>query len=211
MISEVYFLDFYNNLIDGNKAGCSAIVEELLSKKTGLKNIYVELFQRSLYRIGGQWEKEKIPVAVEHHTTGIIEFLIQKFSPDISNITLKNKTALISCIDKEYHAIASKMISNIFELNGWNTVNLGASTPTREIIGYIKIKSPDIVALSFNFYLNLLRFQEVAAKIRKEFPGIKLIAGGQGLKELRQSETSEDKNIIYLKDVLELDSFLKTY
>ena len=52
MISEANFLDYTNSLLLGDKEKCVSIVEKLIFEKVDIKDIYVDLFQRSLYHIG---------------------------------------------------------------------------------------------------------------------------------------------------------------
>lgn len=120
-IRQSYFLDFYNNLVDGNKDKCSDIVQSLLEEGADLKNIYVELFQTSLYRIGKLWDHNELSVPEEHMATQITEALVSKFAP-LSPVNPKWKV-VVTCIDKEFHDLGARMISHVFEmanlLSGW--------------------------------------------------------------------------------------------
>ncbi|MDP3444121.1 MAG: B12-binding domain-containing protein, partial [Ignavibacteria bacterium] len=69
MISEVIYLHYLNALLEGNKKECMQIVVNLIDHKISLKEIYVQLFQRSMYRIGTMWEKERCGIADEHIAT----------------------------------------------------------------------------------------------------------------------------------------------
>ena len=51
-IKQSHYLGFYNALLDGNKDKCTSIVQSLIEDGVNLKDVYVELFQKSLYRIG---------------------------------------------------------------------------------------------------------------------------------------------------------------
>ena len=75
-IKEVYFLDFFNSLISGEKINCARIVDSLVNENVDIKEIYTELFQRSLYRIGKMREQNQLSIAEEHAATQIVESLI---------------------------------------------------------------------------------------------------------------------------------------
>jgi MerR family transcriptional regulator, light-induced transcriptional regulator len=209
MIKEVYFLDFYNSLIEGNKYQCEKIVEELLNQKTDIKDIYVEIYQKSLYRIGSHWEESRVSIGEEHLATQIIEGLINKYSPRLNGNKTSGKKVLIACIDKEFHKLGAKMAADIFEINGWEAVFLGASTPTKEIVKFIGKIQPEIVGLSFNFYINTLRFLEVIDHIKRSYPDQKIIVGGQGVKDEKEKLLKKYPDIFYFESVYELDEFLK--
>lgn len=206
-IKQSYYLDFYNNLVEGNKEKCSEIVKILLDEKTDLKDIYVELFQNSLYRIGKLWDHNEITIPEEHLATQIVEMLINKFAPVTTSDP--NKRAVVTCIDKEFHEVGAKMVAHIFELNGWKTYYLGASVPLRELMKFVKQADPDIIALSWSLYLNLARFLEVIDNLTKLYPTKKIIVGGQALKENSDMILRKYPNVQHINSLYELDDFLK--
>ncbi len=211
MISEVYFLDYTNGLLQGDKEKCISIVEKLITEKTDIKDIYVALLQRSLYHVGKMWEQGQLSIADEHMGTEITKCLMNKYADKITANKKVGKTALITCVDKEFHEIGARMAADVFELNGWNTYFLGASTPTREIVKFIEIKKPDVVGLSFNFYMNLLRLFEVIDHIRKNYPDQKIIIGGQGINPKKENLLSKYPDIRHFSTVKELDDYLKGF
>jgi MerR family transcriptional regulator, light-induced transcriptional regulator len=211
MVSEVCFLDYTNGLLKGDKAKCTQIVEDLISQKVEVKDIYVDLFQRSMYHIGKMWEQGQLSIADEHIGTEITKSLMNTFASKFAADKKVNKTALISCIDKEYHELGARMAADVFELNGWNTYFLGACTPTREIVKFIEIKKPDVVGLSFNFYMNVLRLFEVIDNIKKHFPAQQIIVGGQGVSREKEILLSKYPDIIHFSSVKELDDYLKGF
>lgn len=206
-IQQSYFLDFYNNLVDGNKDKCARVVESLLDQGVDLKDIYVELFQQALYRIGKLWDHNELTIPEEHMATQITEGLIAKFAPS-SPADSKHK-AVVTCIDKEFHEIGPRMVSNVLEMAGWKTYFLGASVPTKEIVKYTKQVDPEIVALSFGLYLNLGRFLEVLDHLTKFFPHKKIIVGGQALKDNPDNLLKKYPNAIHIQSLYELDDYLK--
>lgn len=206
-IKQSDFLGFYNALVDGDKDKCTQIVQSLLDEGAVLKNIYVELFQKSLYRIGKLWDHNKLSIPEEHLATQIVETLIDRFAPvGKSN---SDKKVIVTCIDKEYHQIGAKMVSNIFELNGWKSYYLGASVPNKEILKFVKQVDPEIIALSWSLYLNLGRFLEVVDHITRFFPAKKILIGGQALSENSDNILKKYKNAEYIESLDSLEKFIK--
>lgn len=211
MINEVYFLDYTNGLLQGDKEKCIGIVEKVLSEKVEIQDVYVDLFQRSLYHIGKMWEQGQLSIADEHLGTEITKSLMNKYAPKIKSNNKVGKTALISCVDKEFHEIGARMAADVFELNGWDTYFLGACTPTREIVKFIEIKKPDVVGLSFNFYMNVMRLLEVIDHIKKNFPHQQIIVGGQGISREKENPLGNYHDIKQFSSVKELDDYLKGF
>jgi methanogenic corrinoid protein MtbC1 len=206
-IKQSHYLGFYNALLEGNKDKCTSIVQSLIEDGVNLKDIYVELFQKSLYRIGKLWDHNKVSIPEEHMATQIVESLINRFAPVGKSDT--EKKAVVTCIDKEFHDIGAKMVSNVFEYEGWKTYYLGASVPTKEIIKFVKQIDPDIIALSWSLYLNLGRFLEVVDHLTRFFPTKKIIVGGQALVENSDNVFKKYKNVKYIESLHSLESYLK--
>ncbi len=205
-IKQSHYLGFYNALLEGNKDKCTSIVQSLIEDGVNLKDVYVELFQKSLYRIGKLWDHNKVSIPEEHMATQIVESLINRFAP--VGKSDREKKAVVTCIDKEFHDIGAKMVSNVFEYEGWKTYYLGASVPTKEIIKFVKQIDPDIIALSWSLYLNLGRFLEVVDHLTRFFPTKKIIVGGQALVENSDNVLKKYKNVKYIESLHSLESYL---
>ena len=205
-IKQSQFLGFYNALVDGDKDKCASIVQSLLADGVNLKDVYVELFQKSLYRIGKLWDHDQMSIPEEHLATQIIESLISRFAP--VGKSEQEKKVVVTCIDKEFHEIGAKMVSHVFELEGWKTYYLGASVPTKEIIKFVKQTEPEVIALSWSLYLNLGRFLEVVDHLTKFFPSKKVLVGGQALAENSDKILKKYKNVVYIDSLNSLESYL---
>lgn len=210
MYKEIYFWDFFNSLLEGNKFKCKEIMQSLIDQGMSLNDIYTEMIQKSMYRIGKMWDEGKINVADEHVASRMSEYLVDI---SLSMVKLKpkvNKKVLISCIDKEFHDIGARIATNIFEYNGWDTIFLGANIPRSSLLNYIESKTPEIVGLSVSLYVNYVRFTEVLEDISQKFPNLKIIIGGQGLNNTNGELLSRFPNVKYFHSINELDDFIKS-
>ena len=206
-IKQSHFLGFFNALVEGDREKCTHLVQSLLDEGADLKDIYIELFQKSLYRIGKLWDHNKMSIPEEHMATQIVESLISRFAP--MGKSEPKKKAVVTCIDKEFHEIGAKMVSNVFEMQGWKTYYLGASVPDKEIVKFVKTIDPEIIALSWSLYLNLGRFLEVVDHLTKFFPTKKIVVGGQALAENSDKVLKKYKNVKYLDSLDALESYIK--
>lgn len=206
-IKQSHFLDFYNNLVEGNKENCSQIVKVLLDEGIDITDIYVELYQKSMYRIGKLWDHNQLTIPEEHLATNIISSLIEKYSPE--PIDNKNEKALVTCIDKEFHEIGAKMVAKILEYHGYKTYYLGAAVPSKEIIKFINQIDPQIIAISWSLYLNLARFLEVLDNITKMFVNKTIYVGGQALAENPDKLLKKYKNVRHISCVKSLNNELE--
>lgn len=208
MISETVYLHYLNSILDGDKKQCIQIVTNLLDQKEPIKEIYLKLFQRSMYRIGTLWEKERCSISEEHIATKITESLIDLVSNSAQAVDPTGKTAVITCIDKEYHELGARMVAGYFEANGWNTFFVGSNTPQTEVIRLVKEKKPDIIGISSSFYINIMRLVKLIQLIKEEFPEQQILVGGQSLADGRSDGISRINGVRYISSIDELDDYL---
>lgn len=209
MIREVYYLDYFNGLLEGDKNKCRRIVDRLLEEKTGVIEIYTDLFQKSLYQVGKMWDQNRLSTGDEHLGTEITEDLLYYCSSKIIPVRQINKKALVSCVNKEFHKLGARMAADVFILNGWETYFLGASTPTKEILKYVELKKPDIVGLSFSFYINIMKLVDVVREIKKQFPSQKIILGGRADLNGQSDILTKFNDVFYFNTIVGLNEFLK--
>ena len=197
MISEAVYLHYLNALLDGDKKQCTQIVQTLIGNNVGIKEVFMDLFQRSMYRIGLLWEKERCSIADEHIATKITEGLIELVSNSFTTEIKIGRLALITCIDKEY-----------FEASGWNTIFAGSNTPEQDIIHLIKEKQPDIVGISSSFYININRLIKLVQVIKENFPTQEILVGGQALSEGHTNILSAYEKVNYITCINGLDKYI---
>jgi methanogenic corrinoid protein MtbC1 len=208
---EVVYLHYLNALLDGDKNQCLNIVKSLIEQNVNIKEIYMELFQRSMYRIGQLWEKERCSIADEHVATRITEGMIEYVAGNFSHSNKNGKLALITCIDKEYHELGARMVAGFLEVSGWKTIFIGANIPQEEIITLIREKHPDLVGISSSFYINIRRLINLLEEIKAEFPSQEIIVGGQSLSEGRSECLAKYSNVRYVTCLNGLEKYLSEY
>ncbi|HEX2963015.1 MAG: B12-binding domain-containing protein [Bacteroidota bacterium] len=209
MISEVIFLEYLSCLLEGDKPKCSAIVAHLIENKVDPKELYERLFQRSLERVGKLWENNKICGATEHMATTITECLMSYTYPVVSAPEKIGKKVIVACVPKEFHQVGAKMVADVFELQGWEAYCLGANTKETELFKLINEKQPDLLALSMSLYLNVVRLTDMIESVKKEFPQLEIIVGGQAFKENSPDFLEQYYNVKYIPNLKELEKFIK--
>lgn len=211
MIKEVYYWDYFNSLLKGDKHRCKEIVVSLLEDGTDIKEIYIELLQKSLYKIGKMWEDGNISIAEEHIASKITEYLIDLSVQYAKQSEPKGKSLLLTCIDKEFHDLGARMVGNLFEIHGWKTIFPGANTPKKEVMNMIANHKPDVVGISFSLYINYGRFFELVECISTHFPSQSILIGGQGLADDKSDMLLKYPNAKYVRSVDELEKYITTF
>lgn len=210
-IPESKFYAYLSALLEGNRDECFLIAKSLIDENYSVIDVYSDLFQKSLYRVGELWDLGKISVAEEHLVTQITEEILSKINPYFKKNEKKGLSVIVSSVAKEFHQIGARMVSDIFEVNGWTSFFLGSNTPINDLLKIIELKKPNAVALSLTFYINIIRLIETIRQINQNFPELTLFIGGQAFTQGGYDLISKFNNVIYIPSIKELDLLLKDF
>ncbi len=183
VIEESLYSRYLSALLQGDRVQCAGIVKELQLTDAGLKDLYINLFQRSLYEVGELWEHQHISVAVEHLATAITQRVMTLVQPDLFSGAVRDRTLIVSCIADEYHQLGARMVADLAEIHGWRSYFLGANTPLNSLLEMIDQRRPDLVGLSLSVYFNMPSLERSLDAVVSTFPGIPLVVGGQAFRE----------------------------
>jgi MerR family transcriptional regulator, light-induced transcriptional regulator len=78
-----------------------------------------------------------------------------------------NPLLVAACADVERHEIGLRMICDLLELKGWDTVYLGAAVPVESLVEMVRRRAPDVVALSTSLHAHLPRLEAMVRAVRE--------------------------------------------
>ncbi|MFW5735351.1 MAG: cobalamin B12-binding domain-containing protein [Oceanidesulfovibrio sp.] len=145
-----------------------------------VKDIYLHVFQPALYEIGRLWQLNVISVAEEHLFTAATQLVMSRLYPRIFTSERKPYSMVAACVDDELHEVGVRMVTDFFEMNGWDTTYLGANMPQDAIVHAVQERRPDILAISLTMSYRLHAVSEILKRVRDDEScrGVKVLVGG---------------------------------
>ncbi len=198
-------------LLAGDRAGCTTIVQELNTAGIPIKDLYLNLFQRSLYRTGELWEHHKVSVSVEHLATAITERLLILVEPKLFSGQPRHHSVIVACVADEYHQLGARMVADLFELHGWRGYFLGANTPAESLITMIEQKKPTLIALSLSIYSNLPALIKALDAISAQYPDLPILVGGQAFHWGGKDLLKQYRNVTFIASIDQLEQEMEKY
>lgn len=208
MIKEELYTQYLAYLLQGDRHNCRRIVRHLLDHNIDKKELYVDLFQKSLYDVGRLWEYNKISVAIEHIATSITESMISLSFPSLLAAEHNGKRSVVGCTPGEYHQVGARIVADYFELSGWDSYFLGSNTPDDVLISYLKEYRPDVLAISLSVFFNLNSLVMLVNKVHDKFPGLTVFLGGQAFKWGGEEQFSGIENTYVIQSLYDLEQKL---
>jgi MerR family transcriptional regulator, light-induced transcriptional regulator len=108
----------------------------------------------------------------------------------------------------ELHQVGIKMVADIFEMKGWESYFLGAGIPVKELVKFIRETKPDLLAISLSIYFNFTSLIGMVKTIKREFPELQIIIGGQAFSHITSEETKYLENILIFNDLYLLERYI---
>lgn len=170
------YLDY---LLNHDSRSAMKLIMEMYNTGFALDEIYIDVIQNVMVEVGQLWHQGKITVAEEHFITVATQTVLSQFYPIIFSTPKKNYKLLSCSVGNELHEMGIRMISDLFEYHGWDTVYLGAAVPNKSILETIETEKPHIVALSVMMPQHLLMCEELVREIRSAFPKVLIAVGGR--------------------------------
>lgn len=157
-----------NLLLAGKRREASEEILHLTEQGVTPKELYLHCFQPIQLEVGRLWHLNKISVAHEHFVTASVNMLISQLYPLIFSSQRKGKSFIGASIGKELHEIGIRMVTDFFEMEGWDTYFIGSNTPVLSVLNEIKIRKPDLVGFSVTISAHLKELQHLIRLIKED-------------------------------------------
>ncbi len=164
---------------EGSGRMADKVVENALDQSIAANDIYLDIFQETAYEIGRLWQRNEFSVAQEHLATAIIERQMADLRPHFKPLRNRKKRLVIGSVEKEFHRVGTRMVSDFFEQDGWDVYYLGAAVPTDTFISIARDFNADLIGLSAQMVYHVPAIMEFVKEIdRQGLDDIPIMAGG---------------------------------
>lgn len=167
--------------LEGDRVQAHQIINTAMDGGVPLHDIYLKLFQPSLYQIGTLWENGKVSIAQEHLATAITQAVLGAVFTHAKLPASLNRHAVVACLSGNYHEIGPRMVADFLQLEGYNTRFLGANTPTEAVIELVDRLKPAVVGLPATTPEQIAPVRAAIEQLRAEFVTYRpvVMVGGQ--------------------------------
>ncbi len=173
---------FLNHLINMNIDAAYEHIMILINQGATIKDIYLDLLQPTLIKVGDLWHQQIISVAKEHYITAAIQTMIGKLYGKLFENKAKAKYSVTAvCAGDELHEIGMRMVADFFEMSKFDSYYLGSNIPIKVVLNHLIEKPTDLLAVSATTPMHLVEVKQLIESVKKEprTHQIKIIVGGK--------------------------------
>lgn len=182
MTAEQVRDDYLRALLAGSRRDAMSVVDGAVQDGMGIRPLYLEVFQPVMREIGRLWQDNRITVADEHLATAITQAAMARLYDQLFSGGAQPGPLLVAaCADQERHELGLRMICDVLEMEGWDTIFLGASVPVEDLVQMVTERKPEVVALSASIAPHVARVRAAIDGIRAAVPegGPVIVVGGR--------------------------------
>ncbi|MBU3874971.1 cobalamin-dependent protein [Faecalicatena sp. AGMB00832] len=174
-------------LMKSDTKGAVSFLLECVNVGIPLSNVYVDIVAEAMRQVGELWHQHLITVDTEHYCTSVTQLAISQMYPIVFGQKERvSKKVLVACAGSELHELGARMIADLFEYRGWDSIYLGAAVPMDALLAALKEHAPYLVALSVTMPQHLIACKEMAEEIHRQYPQIKIAVGGNAFQSTNE-------------------------
>jgi methanogenic corrinoid protein MtbC1 len=155
-------------------------IQNAIKRGISVKDVYFHVITPVMHELGRLWHLNKITIGLEHYCTAVAQMVMAQLFPLLFDGAAKKKRLVSACVPGELHEIGARMVSDLFELNGWDTVFLGADVPVDSVVDVILQHNASVLAISVTMGSNLSAVSGLIAALRANpaCSKVKVLVGG---------------------------------
>lgn len=172
--------EYLDALLNGKRQDASRLILEAAQSGVSIREIYLHVFQPAQHEIGRLWQINQISVAQEHYCTAATQLIMSQLYPYLFSGERTGRSVVAACVGGDLHELGVRMVSDFFEIEGWDTFYLGANTPTPSILQAIRERHADVVAISVTITSHMRKAESLIDAIRSDegCKDVKILVGG---------------------------------
>jgi len=178
---EYYYIRkaYLDALIKNQTREAHKVIQDAKKQGVSITEIYEEVLTKVMFETGRLWHENIITIDKEHYITSVTQSVMSGFYDEIFSQPRKNKGILSCAVGSELHEVGIRMLSDMFEYQGWDSYYLGAALPVESILKAVEEHQPDLIALSVTMPLYLPTCENIVKAVREKYPDAKIAVGGQ--------------------------------
>lgn len=166
--------------LETRRADALQLVRDAMDDGVDIADLHENVIVRVQAEIGRMWQMGEIHVGEEHYSSALAEEALLLLREHGARPAVKGHRVICTTVGGDLHDLAIRVVSNEFEMCGWTSILLGASTPTPDLLHSLVDFEADLVAISATTALQIRVAADLVQQLRSEpaCADVPLLVGG---------------------------------
>jgi methanogenic corrinoid protein MtbC1 len=148
-----------------------------------VREIYLRVLQPVQHEVGRLWQAGRISIGHEHYCTNATQLVMARLYPHVFSGDRGGRRAVVACVRGELHELGARMVSDFFEMAGWDSVFLGANTPRQRVIATLVERPTHLLAIGVTMLDQVEEARQLIADVRGSAASrVKILVGGHAFR-----------------------------
>ncbi len=170
-------LEYLEACLAGNPEQAVALVVGALGRFTA-DQLFLDVLIPAEKEIGHLWHTGDITVAEEHLVTETTRHLISIISHEVGAAARRSHSVLTASVAGNSHDIALRLAAELFRLDGYRAIFLGASLPAEQLARAVNMFDIDLIVIGAMLETHLNDASRAIEVLRRAAPQVKVMVGG---------------------------------
>ena len=173
--------EYLRLLLACQRNAATSLILEAVDSGMAIRDVYLQIFQPCQRELGRLWQARQIIPAQEHYCSAATQLIMSQLAPRLFASRKNGRRAVIACVADETHEIGTRMVADLLELAGWDTIYLGGNVPISDVVQVLVEHRADLLAASATMTYHLPAVIDLIAAVRAQpaCAGVKVMVGGR--------------------------------
>ncbi len=148
-------------LLDSKRREATQLILSEVDAGLSIERLYLDVFQPALAEIGRLWQINRLHIGQEHFCTAVTQAIMAQLYPRIFTREPVDRRLIAATVSGEQHEIGIRMVTDVFELRGWDTYFLSSDCPADAVLEVLRTERPHVLAIG----VSTLRHINTAARL----------------------------------------------
>jgi methanogenic corrinoid protein MtbC1 len=177
-------LRYLATCLEGKPERAIALVLAELESGLSPTEAYTRVLLPAQREIGQLWHVGDVSVAEERIVSETTRELMARIVGRYEPAAPSGRTLIAASVSGNTHDIGLRAAADLFRLDGWRCLYLGANVPATELARATEAFSVDLIMLSATLDTHLKALAEAIATVRQSGPHCKILVGGRAFEGL---------------------------
>lgn len=154
-------------LLSGNFSGFQSALDQLIGGGMSVAEVHVGVIQPLMYEVGRRWENGQLDVYQEHAVSEQVKQHVARLSIGAA-VNSDGPRFLGFAVSGNLHDLGIRMVVDILQLSGWNSLYLGSNLPPSSVLAAVRDFRPGVIGISAALDQHIGIVQQTIYYLRQE-------------------------------------------
>ena len=177
-------IQYLATCLEARTTDATQLILNQLETGVAAAEIYSGVLLPAQRETGRLWHLGDVSISeervVSETTRTVMNLIVHLYAPKTSN----GRTVVAASVAGNAHDIGIRALANLFQLDGWRSVFLGANVPATEIAYAAQAFDADLLLINATLTTQLGSTAEILEKVRQVAASTKVLVGGLAFEEV---------------------------